>query len=606
MGKMRSEESNKFKTSFLANMSHEIRTPMNAIIGMSDLLLNSSPAEGKPITNRDIDCIKDISTSAHALLAIINGILDLSKIEAWKMTLNPGHYDFSLLIDNVASMFSYVAKRKGISFRVENDQKMPRYLYGDDVKLRQVLINVLGNAIKFTAKGYVSLRITTSLKNKMLWFEIQDSGLGVRKEDIPAMFNAFEQVKNERNRNIVGTGLGLPISKAFVEMMGGSITLESEYGEGCVFNIIIPMEEGDESKVNREITSHKAQAISAPDAKVLVVDDNDFNLKVAEGLLELFDINADLAMSGDEAIDKVLNNEYDLVFMDHMMPEMDGLETTAEIRKVIHKQLPIIALTANAVQGSKEMFLEHGMDDFLAKPIEIPALARILSEWLPSEKVTVKHDADEETVVDKDDEFFKAISKINEIDAESGLRRVSGRKDMYMNNLKLFNDRIEADNKKMTVLLNDGDINNFSITVHAIKSALASIGAERLSGIALDLETASKNSDVAYCNQQFPAFSQRLVFLYEELSHVLPGGEDEQEQKKSFSSETDAAAFLKEYVQKALKAVDDFDTDAGIAALDNLLVCNYDEEINTSLENAVRALKHYQYKEAKDILTKIS
>jgi CheY-like chemotaxis protein/HPt (histidine-containing phosphotransfer) domain-containing protein len=341
----------------------------------------------------------------------------------------------------------------------------------------------------------------------------------------------------------------------------------------------------------------------------LVVDDNDFNLKVAEGLLELFDINADLAMSGDEAIDKVLSKEYDIVFMDHMMPEMDGLETTAEIRKVIHKQLPIIALTANAVQGSKEMFLEHGMDDFLSKPIEIPLLARILSEWLPSDKIKVKHEEnDKGSEVDSSegDYFWNVITKVSEINIETGLNRVSGRKDMYRNNLKLFKERIVADNEKMTRFLNNGDIRNFSITVHAIKSSLASIGAEQLSSIALNLETASAKDDTEYCLEHFPAFSQRLVFLHEELFKAMLSGENVEEEKKSFKNEEDAAAFLKENVKKALKAIDDFDTDAGINALDNLLVCNYDEEINTSLENAVRALKHYQYKEAKEILTSIS
>jgi CheY-like chemotaxis protein len=409
-------------------------------------------------------------------------------------------------------------------------------------------------------------------------------------------------------------------------MMGGSISLESEYGEGCVFNIIIPIVEGDESKVSRDSGLNKAQAISAPEAMILVVDDNEFNLKVAEGLLELFGIKAVLASSGKEAIGMIMNVNFDIVFMDHMMPDMDGLEATAEIRKLLsnrkenRKQLPIIALTANAVQGSREMFLEHGMDDFLSKPIEMAALARILSEWLPPEKIIIKHeeDAKEEDSSKEDgskrddrsekDIFWEAIAKINEINTETGLTRVSGHKDMYRNNLKLFKERIEADNEKMELFLNRGDIKNFSITVHAIKSALASIGAEQLSGIALGLENASHDGDAEFCRQNFPAFSQRLTALHEALSMAVStsGGETAEENKKGFNNATDAAAYLKENVQKALEAVDDFDTDAGIEALNNALACNYDGEVNTLMENAVRALKHYQYNEAKEILTKIT
>jgi CheY-like chemotaxis protein/HPt (histidine-containing phosphotransfer) domain-containing protein/anti-sigma regulatory factor (Ser/Thr protein kinase) len=513
-------------------------------------------------------------------------------------------------------MFTFVSKKKGLLFKVENDEKMPRFLYGDDIKLRQVLINVLGNAVKYTSKGFISLHITTSLENKKIWFEIQDSGFGVRKEDIPVLFSAFEQVKDQKNRNIVGTGLGLPISKAFVEMMGGTITLESDYGMGSVFNIIIPIEEGDESKVSSDSGSFKAQALSAPEAKVLVVDDNEFNLKVAVGLLELFDINADTAISGEESLDMIVDTDYDIVFMDHMMPDMDGLEATAQIRKLLEekketRRLPIIALTANAVQGSREMFLEHDMDDFLSKPIEMPILARILSEWLPPEKITIKHDVDvpdnktENAKSADTDDIWEKINTISEIDAETGLRRLSGRKDMYQNNLKLFQERIDAHNEKMAALLSSGDIKNFSITVHAIKSALASIGAEQLSSIAFNLESASKGDDAEYCKQHFPLFSQRIAVLSKALKKALNPGGEAAEGKKSFASEADAAAFLKEKVQLTLEAIDDFDSDAGLAALDDALACKYDDKTTKLLESAAAELKRFKYNEAKDILEKL-
>jgi HPt (histidine-containing phosphotransfer) domain-containing protein len=307
--------------------------------------------------------------------------------------------------------------------------------------------------------------------------------------------------------------------------------------------------------------------------------------------------------------------------MDHMMPEMDGLETTAEIRKLererqkkdtsdTRKRIPIIALTANAVQGSREMFLENDMDDFLSKPIEMPVLARLLSEWLPPEKVTIETDAGSKGggVSDGEKSAFlpEALTKISEIDTESGLRRVSGRKDMYLNNLKLFKDRIVADNEKMAVCLNSWGIKDFSITVHAIKSALASIGAEQLSNVALGLETASHGGDIDYCVKQFPSFSKRLAALYEDLALAFQSVETETQDKKGFESEEDAAAFFKENMQKALEAVDDFDTDAGLEALNNALTCNNDDTVNALLENAIRALKQYKYNEAKDILLNIN
>jgi CheY-like chemotaxis protein len=403
-------------------------------------------------------------------------------------------------------------------------------------------------------------------------------------------------------------------------MMGGTITFESDYGTGSVFNIIIPIEEGDESKVSRESASQKTQAISAPDALVLVVDDNEFNLKVAEGLLELFKVKAVLASSGQEALEMIKNANFDIIFMDHMMPDMDGLETTAEIRvwekgrrkgsSSSQKRIPVIALTANAVQGSREMFLEHDMDDFLSKPIEIPILARILSDWLPPEKITIKHETDttsakDESISKEDSTSLETVNTISEINLETGLGRVNGRKDMYLNNLKLFKERIAPDNKKMTDLLNSSDIKNFSITVHAIKSALASIGAEQLSNIALALENSSKEGNAEYCKQNFPSFSERLTELDEELSKAFSPADKKAKAGKTFTSEKEAIAYLKENLQKALDAIDDFDNDEGIDALNNLLACKYDNEIKELLEKAVAELKRFKYKEAKDILAQL-
>jgi signal transduction histidine kinase/DNA-binding NarL/FixJ family response regulator/HPt (histidine-containing phosphotransfer) domain-containing protein len=604
--KERADRANKFKSSFLANMSHEIRTPMNAIIGMTELLLNSK------LTDHDLECVNDINISAHSLLSIINDILDLSKVEAGKLEVKPIHYDFYALIDNIASMFTFIAKKKELEFIFNNDRKMSRYLYGDDIKIRQMLLNILGNAIKYTEKGYVSLSVITSVESKNLTFEIKDTGLGVPKEDIPKLFNAFEQSHLEQTRNIVGTGLGLPISKAFIELMGGRITLESKVGQGSVFKIVIPVVEGDESKVvHHEDGILKDNTISALKANILIVDDNEFNLKVAYGLLNLFEIDAKTVMSGKEAVEMVKNNDFDIVFMDHMMPEMDGLETTAEIRKLYqnginekYKNLVIIALTANAIQGAKEVFLESGFNDFISKPIELHELLNILMKWLPFEKVNMKIDSKASSISEVKtpedyEDFINAINHIDEINMEIGLSRVNGVINMYRKNLKLMHEALVPNNEKLTMLLKNKDIGNFAISVHAIKSMLASVGAIDLSGIAYNLETASKNGDADYCNAQFPPFSQRLTALYEKLLIVFPY------YKTEVIREEGNKALLQEYVKKAHDAVAQYDTDTALDALDMIKKYDFGNDINTLIEDAIKALKQYQYDEALEKINNI-
>ena len=337
---MEARAANVSKSNFLSNMSHEIRTPMNAILGMAELLTHER------LNERQTEYVNDIIVSAKSLLGIINDILDFSKIESGKLELNPVDYDFRALINNIESMFTYVSDNKGLEFKVEVADDIPDCFYGDDIRVRQVLINICGNAVKFTEKGNIKLTVK-KIGNKLV-FEIKDTGMGIRKKDLPKLFNLFEQADKSRNRNIVGTGLGLPISKAFVEMMGGEIIVESEYGRGSTFTVIMPIVKGDPSGIRKDDNSNIGQALSAPDARILVADDNRFNLKVACGLLNLMDIEAETADSGFKAIELVRQNDYDIVFMDHMMPEMDGIETVRKIRKLggKYEDLTIIALTA--------------------------------------------------------------------------------------------------------------------------------------------------------------------------------------------------------------------------------------------------------------------
>jgi CheY-like chemotaxis protein len=385
--------------------------------------------------------------------------------------------------------------------------EIPKCLYGDDIRLRQALLNILNNAVKFTDKGEVVL--TISLTDTYIFFDISDTGIGIREEDIMLLFDAFTQTDMQKNRNKEGTGLGLAISKSVIEMMGGFISVESVYGQGSTFHITIPKVLGDETLISGAVdTDYK---IYAPDAKILVVDDNAVNLNVACGLLKLCKITADTALSGQEAIDKINQNQYDIVFMDHMMPGMDGVEATKIIRKMGVK-VTIVALTANAIAGAKEEFLAAGMDDWLTKPINKVLFFNVLEKWIPPEKITrVSAEADEGGAAGSSeaDEFRRSIEGIEGLSVQTGLERVF-EWETYETSLRLLITEIENCDKNLNHFMAAGDMRNFSIAVHGIKGALNFVGAIELSRQAYDLEMASDKEDASFCAANLPPFLEGL------------------------------------------------------------------------------------------------
>ncbi len=695
------------KTNFLANMSHEIRTPLNAILGMAEIILRESMGRATE------EYALEIKSASENLLSIINDILDISKIESGKLEIINVDYYIASMLSDVINLSRVRLTNSPVQFTTFIHSKVPALLYGDELRIKQILLNILSNAIKFTKKGNIHFSVTSEHENgrAVLKFSVKDTGMGIREEDLQRLFMQFERVDTKKNRNIEGTGLGLAITKQLCEMMGGSISVSSEFGVGSIFTVTIPqtydnympivgivesknvlvyeartkyahylkkslenigskcalcdnqsdlfnylnaqkfdylfvpavhfqkikslkqelnrkfeiiiMTDPGDTTIYRDATSanlpiscmqlssilgsgnlfshtnEKAENFVAPHANVLVVDDNIVNLKVAKGLMAPYKFTIDTAINGALAVEKIKNNIYDLVFMDHMMPEMDGVDATNIIRKLpdeYYKNLPIIALTANALVGAKELFVKEGMNDFLAKPIEIKKLNSALLKWLPKDKICF---IKKQTESKEPEKKAENSLQIEGVDTAHGITLIGGDIADYKDVLKSFyNDGI----LKLDTIKNSFDSENkeaYRIEVHAVKSAAASIGAKMISEQAKHLESAAIKDDRQFIEQNTTEF---LSDYKQVLDNIMQSFENEE--SGSQIGEGDIAV-LKDNLIQLEAALDMLDIDVIENTLNMCTQYTWQGKINELLEEIRTNTQAFEYYNASALIADI-
>jgi signal transduction histidine kinase/CheY-like chemotaxis protein/HPt (histidine-containing phosphotransfer) domain-containing protein len=637
MAKIRSDHENRAKSSFLARVSHEIRTPMNSILGMSEIIMR------KNISEEIYEYISIIRQSGATLLSIINDILDFSRIESGKVEIESKPYSVSSLINDIVNVIRIRLMDKPVDFFVSVDRRIPAELVGDEVRIRQILINLLNNAVKYTQEGYILLDIQAEPiegSRVRLAIKVQDSGIGIKTEDREKLFSDFTRVDLENNLHVEGAGLGLSITKTLCTLMGGDIGVESEYGTGSVFTawviqsyrndqeaavvksskalkallfeerprfanqfldtmnnlgvttdrsqtiddfiasfagedhgkrydyafvssryaersilawrqamskikLIIMIEIGDISgyrnvgsihlpvystilanllngdiNLNHSLYDFRVR-ITAPDARALIVDDIATNLRVAAELMSPYGLKIDTCLSGVRAIEMVKHNKYDIVFMDHMMPEMDGIAATAVIRAmgeddVYYRRLPVIMLTANAVSGQREMFLENGINDFLPKPIEVRHLNDILEKWIPKTKQKKSS-----SPVLWDFEEDRSLLSINGVNAQAGLRNVGNSLKAYKKVLEVFVTDAGERIVRIEAALSESNLSLYTTLVHAIKGASRSIGADYVGELAAELEEAGHAENMVMIREKTGVFLEKLQILRDSIADTL-------------------------------------------------------------------------------------
>ena len=534
MEERRAKAANEAKSNFLANMSHEIRTPINAVLGMNEVILRECTDE------KILEYSRNIESAGKTLLSLINDILDFSKIEAGNMEINERNYELSSVLNDAYNMIYFKAMQKALNLIFEVNEELPDSLCGDEMRLRQIIVNVLNNAVKYTAEGSVTLKIRgeeVSEDKVNLFIDIIDTGIGIKQEDIEDLFAKFKRLDVDKNRTIEGSGLGLAITSNLLKLMNGSIEVESEYGKGSVFKIVLPQKKVGDVKIGNfknkiaELNKiHKKYRVkfTAKDANILVVDDTPVNHVVMKELLKNTLVNIDTARSGAECLKMQKLKEYDIIFLDYRMPGMDGVETLHFIREDEESKnsfTPIVVLTANAISGAKETFISEGFTDYLSKPVESDKLEEALINYLPEEKIEYNPEEPEKTEgeekTSENNEFKDYVSGLTQIKSDVGLKN-SGSEESYFNILKVYYESIEFTKANIEKAYEDKNWKDYTSFVHSLKSTSRAIGATILSDIAEKLENAGNIGDTMYIKEHHSELLNRYLLAEYEIAGV-PG-----------------------------------------------------------------------------------
>ncbi len=593
------EDEREAKSRFLSNMSHEIRTPINAVLGMNEMILRE--AEDEQI----LTYAANIKSSGKMLLFLINDILDISKIESGKMEIIPVEYETSALMMDLWNVIYLRAKEKKLAFSIESDETLPRVLYGDDVRMKQVVTNLLTNAVKYTPKGSVRLQIAYERQNDeqlLVKISVHDTGIGIRKEDMGKLFESFQRLDEEKNRNIEGTGLGMNITMSLLKMMGGDMEVESEYQKGSVFTVIIPQKivnsepAGSFQKIQENNTWHRESrqgSFEAPEGRVLVVDDNKMNLTVFQALLKRTKLQTVTAESGKQCLESVQKQKFHIIFMDHMMPEMDGIETLHEIKKLaknkefLNKDTPVIALTANTVAGAKEMYLSEGFEEFLTKPVNAELLEHTICKYLPKELVQTVREADSQTdntSSEYDSEWKQGVS------VKNGLKHSKGDMEIYMELVRMF----LKDNDKMKLLrqyLSDHNMKDYAVQVHALKGNARTLGADRLADIAYEHEMHSKAGREDDVTAHWEELEQAWTAALETFKGMYEKYAPHPVQEETDIDEGELSELSREELDKAAQLIDDFKTDEAADQIKKWLLSPLKKDMKQLLTDVLAAVE---------------
>ena len=598
-------QANEAKSYFLSTMSHDIRTPMNAILGLNEMVLRESHEE------EIVEYSESIRNAGKTLLGIINDILDFSKIEAGKMDIIIVDYHFASMLNDLVNMVQGKATDKGLAFNLDVDRNIPVLLNGDEIRIKQVITNILSNAVKYTKEGSITFKAayekTEDESNSiLLLISVSDTGIGIKPEDMDRLFQAFERIEENKNRNIEGTGLGMSIAQRFLNMMGSRIEVQSEYGKGSTFSFKLKQEVKDWTPIgNYEETFKQAisertryhERFTAPNARLLVIDDTAVNLSVFKNLLKQTKVQIDTAISGDEGIVLYKKNCYDVIFLDHMMPDKDGIETLREMKAIAdnpNAKTPVMCLTANAISGMREKYINAGFDDYIAKPIDPQKLENLLIEYIPKDKIIPVSDVNEEEDVVIPD----FLRKIDGLDINVGIMHC-GNQRSYIDTLKTYIDNAKDNTEEIEKYWKARDIKNTSVKIHSLKSASRVIGAVDLGDFAARLEEAGEAGDIGALENEIQALLTDYRHLVKELEPIGEINKDKPAYELPLISEKE----MQDAFEALSETCSSYDYDKVGNIMKELEKYSFPETETARYEAIKKAVNNFDYDMIPDILS---